>query len=346
MKYCIYCGKKLEDDARFCNYCGKEQPEQEETDKTVKTEPAEKPVKKKASSRPAKTAASRTTRTVKTDTPDKPVRTKASSRTAKTETSEKPVRTARAKKQIQKTAAEIKGAIQASSEAGEFAAGDSFEFGGETLKGYQEALSPISAAVQTVGSFFGGMLGILKNPPPPPPLLFMANIWIILWFLRGSDNPAVKILSFLTFANTGEGRSIAGTVGTVFGKGTVAAFWASLFSGGIPALFKGFGGMIRGTGEKRGILQLLAGMIIGAALYCAFSGIGTASLTTAMTGIAGACLALESIGRKSGPLYDLAAGLTAGRENGVRTARNGKAQSLLSGLFLGFAAAAAVLAYL
>ena len=165
----------------------------------------------------------------------------------------------------------------------------------------------------------------------------------MLWLLRDSTSPLVKILSWITYAQGGFDRSsIAGTIGGIIGKGTVAAGLGSLFTGGIPNFFKGLGSLFKGTGEKRSIVSLVIGAVIGAVLYFAFTGPKLASAQTAMAGIAGAFLALQSIGRKEGPLYQLAQSLTSKTVNGVRTVQSGKAQSFLTGLFLGFAAATAV----
>ena len=253
------------------------------------------------------------------------------------------------KKDFPKAAASLlEGAVPAAAQAGELPAGAPFELGGGLLSGEpvlsEQAQAPIRAAFNTRGVFFKGVVEQFRQPRLLIPVLVLAALWVVLWFLRDSDSPIVKLLSFLSFANVGQSRGIVGTIGTALGKGAVAAFWASLFNGGIPALFKGLGGMIRGTGEKRGPVQLLIGAVLGAALYFACSGIAAASASTAMAGVAGAALAVESIGSKSSPLFGLARGLTSKLRNGLRVAQTGKAQSLLSGLSLGSVLAAAVMA--
>lgn len=252
---------------------------------------------------------------------------------AKTEET-KPVEVGRA------VVSKITGAIPASAQTGEMALGDSFSLSGGLLNSYKgeagKILSPIRAILKTIGSFFKGIVGLFKTPKNLVIILVIFIIWIVLWFFRDSDSPIVKISSFLTFANVGEGRSVIGAIGTAFGKGTVAAFWVSLFSGGIPAFFKGIGGMIKKTGEKRSIIFLIIGAIIGAALYLAYAGIKTSTWESAMAGIAGAVLAAVSLGRKSGPLYELAQALSSKAKNGIRSANSGKVQSLFTGLFAGF----------
>lgn len=246
-------------------------------------------------------------------------------------------------------ASDIKYAIPAASQAGELPAGESFRFGGELLEEYaaakDTALSPVRAVFMTVSSFFAGIWGLIKRPKNLIPVLIATLVWTGLWLLRNSDSQVVRLLSFLTYANFGEDRSAFGIIGNALGKGTVAALWASLFSGGIPALFKGIGSMRGRSEEKRSIVNLVIGAIVGAALYFAYTGIKYASAATAMAGIAGAVLALQAIGRKSGPLYGLAQALSCKVENGVRSAQSGKTRSLLLGLSLGFAIATLVMLF-
>lgn len=279
MKYCIYCGGEIADDAKFCQNCGKPVYQAEEPVAEVKV------------------------------------------------------------KEVGKAAiSKITGAIPAPAQAGEMALGESFNLGGETRK----ILSPIRAIFKTVGSFFKGIAGLFKSPKNLVIILVLLVIWIMLWFFRDSDSSIVDISSFLTFANAEKGRSVIGAIGTAFGKGTVAAFWVSLFSGGIPAFFKGIGGMIKKTDEKRSIVYLIVGAVVGAALYLAYAGIKTSTWGSAMAGIAGAVLAAMSLGRKSGPLYELAQALSSKEENGVRNAHSGKVQSIFTGLFIGFALATVI----
>ncbi len=279
MKYCIYCGGEIADDAKFCQNCGKPVYQAEEPVAEVKV------------------------------------------------------------KEVGKAAiSKITCAIPAPAQAGEMALGESFNLGGETRK----ILSPIRAIFKTVGSFFKGIAGLFKSPKNLVIILVLLVIWIVLWFFRDSDSPIVDISSFLTFANAEKGRSVIGAIGSTFGKGTVAAFWVSLFSGGIPAFFKGIGGMIKKTDEKRSIVYLIVGAVVGAALYLAYAGIKTSTWGSAMAGIAGAVLAAMSLGRKSGPLYELAQALSSKEENGVRNAHSGKVQSIFTGLFIGFALATVI----
>lgn len=249
-----------------------------------------------------------------------------------------PVNQAKESAVIKATVSKITGAIPAPAQAGEMVLGESFGLGGEMGK----ILSPVRAIFKTAGSFFKGIAGLFKTPKNLVIILVLLVIWIVLWFFRDSDSPVVKISSFLTFANVGQGRSAIGAIGSAFGKGAVAAFWVSLFSGGIPALFKGIGGMIKKTGEKRSIVYLVVGAVIGAALYLAYAGIKTSTWESAMAGMAGAVLAAMSLGRKSGPLYELAQALSSKKEKDVRNVHSGKVQSIFTGLFIGFTLATVI----
>ena len=168
-----------------------------------------------------------------------------------------------------------------------------------------------------------------------------AVIWFVLAQLRGSDSPVVRILSWITFSEGGFDRSVPGMFGGILGKGTVAAALLSLFTGGRKYLMKGMGTLFAGRSGKRGLLSILAGMILGGLAYFAFAG-KNASWDTAMAGIAGAILSLKALGRGSGRLYELSQSLTSRRVNGARTITKGRCDGFLTGLTLGFVLAAAL----
>lgn len=260
---------------------------------------------------------------------------------------EKPAPRAKAAAPVQPTA-EIAPAVSEervdAGRAGEFALElDAAEATTESAAGVS---APAGALATALGRFLGGIPGAFKKPKTLLFLLLMAVIWVVLALFRRSDAAAVQILSWLTFARGGQGRGVLGAVGGALGRGTVAAALASLFTGGLGHTLRGVGGIFKGSGEKRGLVPLLLGAVLGAALYLFFAGVQTASGATAMAGISGAVLALQALGKKGGGLYDLAAGLTSRAENGARVKRAGKAESLLLGLALGFAAAAALAAAL
>lgn len=206
----------------------------------------------------------------------------------------------------------------------------------------------VSAASGPQGAKKGlaGFLDRLRRPGTWIPLLLTAAAWIVSALFRGSDSPAVKLLSWLSFAKGGLGRSLPGMLGGALGRGVTAAAWASLFSGGLPQAGRGVAAFWKDGGRKRSLPLLLLGAAAGAGCYLLFAGIKTASGATAMAGIAPALLSLEALGRKGGSLYRLAEGLTAKKQEGQRSPRQGLAESLLMGLPLGALLAAALTAVL
>ena len=155
------------------------------------------------------------------------------------------------------------------------------------------------------------------------------------------DEEVVDTLSRLTFAQGCYGRTGAGAVGGLFGMGTVAAMFGSLLSGGMIDAFKGIGALFVGHGERRSLVCVVIGVVLGGALYFAFAG-KYASADTAMAGIAGAVLSLEALGAGNGALYTLVQSLTSRKRNGVRSAVRGRCDGLFTGLTLGFAIATAL----
>ena len=184
---------------------------------------------------------------------------------------------------------------------------------------------------------------ILRSPGAFIGTALMAALWFGISRLRGSgvEEVVVDTLSRLTFAQGGYGRTGAGAVGGLFGMGTVAAMFGSLLSGGLIDAFKGIGALFVGHGERRSLVSVVVGVVLGGALYFAFAG-ENASPDTAMAGIAGAVLSLEALGAGNGALYTLVQSLTSRARNGVRTAVQGRCDGLFTGLTLGFAIATAL----
>ena len=187
-----------------------------------------------------------------------------------------------------------------------------------------EILSPAKVLGSSIGGFLKGIVSLVRDPKSAIVPLIFALLWIALAFLRDSDLLPVRVLSWLTFAEGGLDRGPAGMLGGILGKGAVAAAFASLFHGGFGSCLRGLKTLVTGNGGKRGIAEILLGLAAGVLLYIAFAGIKTASAATTMAGIAGAVLSLEALGN-------------------VRTAMNGRAAGLLTGLTVGFVAGAAVM---
>ena len=209
---------------------------------------------------------------------------------------------------------------------------------GTVSKAATEVLSPASAVTQGISSFFGGILRLFKKPKALIGTVVLTLVWFFLGWLGDSDSTVVKMLSWLTFSEGGFDRSLPGAVCGALGKGTVAAALVSLFTGGMKNTFKGVGVFFSGHGEKRDVVCIVIGAVVGLAVYFVFAGTD-ASGKTAMAGMAGALFSLQALGGGSGRIYELAQSLTAANTNGIRAAVAGKCDGLLTGLALGFAIA-------
>ena len=227
--------------------------------------------------------------------------------------------------------------IQGSGLAGELDLGE-LPFSG--VPGVREAgweiLSPFRGLLHGAGSFLGGILRIFKNPLAILGTVLLTVLWFVLAKFRDSDSIIVKIFSFLTFSEGGFDRSVVGMLGGIFGKGTVAAAFISLFGGGLRNAFGGIKKIFTGHSEKRGVPGILAGILIGALVYFAFTGFQNSPASTAMAGIAGTLISLEALGKGGGKLYNLALSLTSKSAGGIRTPMRGRCDGLLIGISLGF----------
>ena len=322
--FCRYCGKPVQPGANFCPACGKSLAK-------ASAQPASRQAEAPKRQQPSYAAPQTRADTMRSRM------TQAQPRTAS-------ARVAEAARQVASVPPLRE--LTASASAGEV------DLGTLSLPGLSgaaepvaKALSPVSGLLHGVGSFFGGVAGLFKKPAALIGTVLLAVLWYVLAQLRDSDSEIVKILSWLTYAEGGFDRSALGTVGGVLGKGTVAASLLSLFTGGLKNLFKGFGALFTGHGEKRGVISIIIGVVIGGLIYFAFAG-KTASADTAMAGVAGALLSLEALGGGSGKIWELAQSLTSRATNGVRTAVRGKCDGLLTGLAIGFALATALSAFL
>lgn len=199
------------------------------------------------------------------------------------------------------------------------------------------------AGLSGAGSLLRRALAALKSPKTLIPLGLITVLWILLPLLGRRGGFPAKLLAWLSFAQGGLGRSLPGALGGVLGRGVTACAWISLAWGGAGQIGKGAAALFRDRGRKRSLLPLLLGAAVGAALsWPVFAGLKTASGKTAMAGLAGCLLSLESLGREGGGLYRLALRLCPGGQAGERGPNRGAAESLLIGLTLGSALGAAI----
>ena len=233
--------------------------------------------------------------------------------------------------------------LSASKTAGELDFGElSVSELSNTSGSFTKVLSPVSGLLNFIGAFFKGFIDIFHKPFTLIGVILITILWFVLLILRDSDSLIVKILSWITFSEGGFDRSVIGTIGGILGKGTVATALISLFNGGIKDLFRGIKALfVRHSNEKRGVFEILIGILIGTLLYFVFTG-KHASILTLMPGISGILLSLEALGGGKGKLYILALSLTSGKTNGIRTSRQGRCEDFLTGLMLGFVIAIVV----
>jgi hypothetical protein len=212
---------------------------------------------------------------------------------------------------------------------------------GAAAGGLTEVLPPFAGILQGIRSLFRGIPQIFRNPAALIGTLVLALLWFVLGMFRNSDSSIIRFLSWLTFAEGGFDRGAAGVLFGALGKGTVAAALMSLVSGGFPKALSGLAAFFKGKGERRGIVSILLGLIMGWLIYLIFTGPGKRSPEMSMAGIAGALLSLEALGSGSGQIYGLVQSLTSKFLYGKRMAEQGKCDGLLTGLAAGFALGAA-----
>ena len=185
------------------------------------------------------------------------------------------------------------------------------------------------------------LLQTLKQPRTLIPLAALLASWMGLSFAQGSDNAAVKLLSWLSFGRGGLGRGFPGDLGGMLGKAAVGTTLLGLCSGSLRGIGSGALSMLRqlkavftGKSGPAGILGAVLGLLLGAGAYMLFAGIKTASWESTMSGIAGAVLALSGLGRRFGG----SAGQAASPSDG-----SGFLPALLAGAVPGFTLCAALL---
>lgn len=327
-KYCRYCGKPVRDGVNFCRYCGK-----------ALTKPASR---QNSASRPVESFAAR-----------EPI---AGFQESSVHSSVRDVQTPVKRKSPVPSVSDISGSFRSSAEnivrkmpqnmdvspasalsaAGEAVLGDFGDLFSQTAAQVSNVLSPARALLYTMKSFLGGSIGMILKPKVLISSLLMATLWFILSLMKDSGFPVLNTLSRITYAEGGFGADTLSAVGGVFGKGTVAAALASLFTGGVPSALKGISSLFRTKGEKRSLLLTLLGLFLGAGFCWFFSGAKVPAAESAAAGIAGTLLSLEMLGNKNSVFYQLIQSFTAKAKDGVRSTMNGRCDSLLTGMTLGF----------
>ncbi|GHV12041.1 hypothetical protein FACS1894219_04220 [Clostridia bacterium] len=185
-----------------------------------------------------------------------------------------------------------------------------------------------------VGGVFTGLFKALKqkNVKAIIPALLLAVLWI--WQALNPSGDADGnggILGFLTFAREGK----IGNIGNILGQGSLAAFVSSLIGGGgaLGAGFKNLGGAFKAKGGREAGALFLG---VGAALIAQNVMAGEMALSASMAAISGFFLSIQTLGRKTGFVKQLAGSLFAKKGSPIDSAMT---NSVSAGLTTGFALA-------
>ena len=321
-RYCRYCGKPVGETAKFCRSCGKQL-----TRSAGAAGSAAAAVQNTASRTPSTGDAYRAGNVPARASSPRCPSGNTSIPSASASPGNPPQNVILPKLQISD--------MSSFSEAGEMVLGDYSDTLNEAAAQITNILSPAKAIFQTLRSFLGGIIDIFKNPKALIFTLLMAAIWFMLGLMQDSDIRILQILSNILYGKGGFGTNVLSKVGGILGKGTAAAGLSSIFTGGLGAAVKGIGSLFRTKGEKRSLILTIIGLIFGAGLFYFYSGM-TPSAETASAGIAGALLSLEVLGNKNSIFYQFIRSLTSKAKDGVRSAMNGRCDSLLTGMTLGF----------
>ena len=329
-KFCRFCGNPVREGAKFCRACGKSLAAGDEASRQRQEDPVAKYSQKQEN--PV------------AQHPD----TKKTSRSKQTQVKQTPEKQTTVKQKEIKPHIETQAAATTAGEIDFGIISGELKIPGLSNAGINagRVLSPVEGIIHSIGSFMGGIFGVFRRPVALIGVLLLAALWFVLARHRNSDSGIVNLLSFLTYADGGFDRSGIGILGGILGKGIVAAGLLSLPRDGVINAAKGIGALFAGHGEKRGILNVLLGIVLGAAAYYVFIGPDNASAATAMPGIAGALLTLEALGSGEGKLYELARSLTSSISNGIREDAKGRCDGLLTGLVLGFALVTVLAAFM
>lgn len=221
---------------------------------------------------------------------------------------------------------------------------------------YKKVSSPIGAVFSGIGVAIKGFFKSFTKPKALLAMLLSATVWFVLILLPrlDIDNPIIKFLSFLTFAEGGHEGTVVQRIGGFCGKGTIAATVCSLFMGGGKQLIRGFSRMgksLKNTSHYGilifgiGISPLVYRFISGGISYD-FFGKSKPDTSAAVIAVMGILLSVMASGSQSGWIFNLARSWTSKKQKGVRRPRESKASALLIGLSIGWVIAIPMFAFL
>ncbi|MBR3701022.1 MAG: zinc ribbon domain-containing protein [Clostridiales bacterium] len=338
--FCGYCGKPVSGIAKFCNSCGRSlaqppvQPQkQTEIQKTVQP--------------PVQTPIVQTAQPQKQPAAQQPVQSQPKVQTQPVQTTQPQVQ---AKVQQTVNNPVVKNAVQLSGVIDAPAGKGLFSYDMDSINRVGNMSQNIMTPVRSVMSFFprviSGFKNVGKNPLSLISLILIPLIWIVLLILRRSgndDNIVVKILSWLTYGGDTGNRSLAGVLGSSFGKGIVALAYSSLFTGGfgrlksgVKTLFSKPAGQSAVSGKGLSVAWLLMGAGAGLILNRFIAGVP--SWSGVMVVISAAFVSLQACGNSGGYLYSVARSFTsrAVTSGGGKTEDKNSIRMLLMGLIAGF----------
>lgn len=211
------------------------------------------------------------------------------------------------------------------------------------VAGVMSAISPFTTLVSGMKRIFISFKSAFKNKKALIPAVILAVTWIVLTVLPMFQiNPLpVKLLSWLTFAQGGVSNHFIRMIGGIIGKGVVASFVISLFSGGNP-----FGKIKSGIKNMRTSFRcsslgqagaLLLGM--GFALVSYNFMAGFSSFAQSMVGISALFMTLRSLGSSGGFFRRFIGGFTAKKGSPVNMSIVNR---IFAGMTTGFGVAIAL----
>ncbi len=210
---------------------------------------------------------------------------------------------------------------------------------------FKKVSSPIGAVFSGIGVAIKGFFKSFTKPKALLAMLLSATVWFVLILLPrlGVDNPIIKALSFITFAEGGHEGTVVQRLGGFCGKGTIAATVCSLFMGGGKQLIRGLSRMGKSLKNTSHYGILIFGVGISPLVYRFIS--GGIGVNAAITAVMGILLSIMASGSQSGWIFNLARSWTSKKQNGIRHPRESKAAALLIGLSIGWGLAIPLFAF-
>lgn len=324
--FCGYCGKPISGNAKFCYSCGKSLA-------IPSVQPQKQPITIQPVQHQVQTQAGQTAQPQKQPVTQQTVQPQVQQKIQQ-----------KVNTPVVQNAVQLSGVMNAPASKGMF----SYEM--DSINRVGDMSQTVMTPVRSIMSFFprviSGIKNIGKNPLSLLALFLIPLIWILLLILRrtgNDDNIIVKILSWLTYGGDTGNRTLAGVIGSSFGKGTVALAYSSLFTGGfgrlksgVKTLFSKPAGQSSVSGKGLSAAWLLTGAGAGLILNRFIAGVP--SWSGVMVVISAVFVSLQVCGNSGGYLYSIAKSFTsrAVTSGGGKMEDKNSIRMLLMGLIAGF----------